>query len=629
VSLKDAAFQKDDRNFFREVTYESAWDASRIYGCKCDVGYTGYDCSLRQCPSGDDPLTTGQVDEIQVVDCTCSDTCSGNIYISFRGEITDSISFNANEAAVKASLEELSTIRTVSVAFTGGTALCDSDGVSTAITFTHDPGDVPTIRVSKNDLSTSGATVSVEIVHSGQTSGQGVVTQTGTKEYIACNGRGKCSHTTGICECDVGFESSDRAGSSGDSGDCGYESVPATDCPGVTACSGHGTCSGATDYTCGCYDGYTGYDCNSRICPKGSAWFAEPGESLPGLVSVTNGATTVTTANDLRSFINRGDTIVIKGESMTVSTDTGDTFDATTLPLSSTYPGVSVSYAEAYGRPEKAHHLTECSNMGICDTVVGTCTCANGFTGSACQYNKCDNDCSGTGVCVSNSQFALYTLDNGDATSFTYGEDPSNLETWDARMLHGCKCDKSLLYDFGSYDFFGHDCSQISCPTGDDPSTSGVHEVQTITCDATGGSFTITFRRQTTASIANDATVDEVESSLEDLSTIGDIGVIFSSGSAACDAGGIGIAITFTTELGDLPMMTTDESLLSGGASTASVAETTKGTMENVECSNHGLCSRATGACSCFSGYVSSDGSGKKGTRSDCGARDALFTSSS
>lgn len=35
------------------------WDADKNSACICDVGYTGIDCSLRLCPLGDDPLTTG------------------------------------------------------------------------------------------------------------------------------------------------------------------------------------------------------------------------------------------------------------------------------------------------------------------------------------------------------------------------------------------------------------------------------------------------------------------------------------------------------------------------------------------------------------------------------------------
>ena len=33
------------------------WDARTSRVCRCDAGYTGADCSLRQCPRGDDPMT--------------------------------------------------------------------------------------------------------------------------------------------------------------------------------------------------------------------------------------------------------------------------------------------------------------------------------------------------------------------------------------------------------------------------------------------------------------------------------------------------------------------------------------------------------------------------------------------
>jgi hypothetical protein len=38
-------------------SYNTIWDSFRIFGCKCDDGYTGVDCSLRECPVGDDPMT--------------------------------------------------------------------------------------------------------------------------------------------------------------------------------------------------------------------------------------------------------------------------------------------------------------------------------------------------------------------------------------------------------------------------------------------------------------------------------------------------------------------------------------------------------------------------------------------
>ncbi|CEG49659.1 Teneurin-1 and related extracellular matrix proteins, contain EGF-like repeats [Plasmopara halstedii] len=34
----------------------TAWDANKHMGCYCDQGYRGPDCSLKECPSGDDVL---------------------------------------------------------------------------------------------------------------------------------------------------------------------------------------------------------------------------------------------------------------------------------------------------------------------------------------------------------------------------------------------------------------------------------------------------------------------------------------------------------------------------------------------------------------------------------------------
>jgi hypothetical protein len=45
----------------------SLWDADKNRACKCDARFSGYDCSERKCPRGDDPLTVGQDFETQIV----------------------------------------------------------------------------------------------------------------------------------------------------------------------------------------------------------------------------------------------------------------------------------------------------------------------------------------------------------------------------------------------------------------------------------------------------------------------------------------------------------------------------------------------------------------------------------
>eukprot|EP00750_Incisomonas_marina_P016167 INCI19038.3.p1 GENE.INCI19038.3~~INCI19038.3.p1 ORF type:complete len:303 (+),score=31.48 INCI19038.3:366-1274(+) len=82
------------------VTSDEAWDSARIFGCVCDsswsVGtgngelqrseYYGGDCSLRRCPSGDDPITDvdetdcegvggGEVGNLCYVPCSNRGTC--------------------------------------------------------------------------------------------------------------------------------------------------------------------------------------------------------------------------------------------------------------------------------------------------------------------------------------------------------------------------------------------------------------------------------------------------------------------------------------------------------------------------------------------------------------------------
>ena len=38
------------------ATYDDAWDSNLQWGCDCDGGFFGPDCSLRECPSNVDPL---------------------------------------------------------------------------------------------------------------------------------------------------------------------------------------------------------------------------------------------------------------------------------------------------------------------------------------------------------------------------------------------------------------------------------------------------------------------------------------------------------------------------------------------------------------------------------------------
>jgi hypothetical protein len=53
MSMNELAEWADDNGDATEYSYgldpnnPATWDGHRVFGCKCDAGYSGYDCSLR------------------------------------------------------------------------------------------------------------------------------------------------------------------------------------------------------------------------------------------------------------------------------------------------------------------------------------------------------------------------------------------------------------------------------------------------------------------------------------------------------------------------------------------------------------------------------------------------------
>merc|ERR1719359_511854 len=176
------------------------WDYNRMFGCNCDEGWQGYDCSLRSCLNGDDPNSTGQLDEIQSLSCINPSNVAGTLILTFRGASTEPISSTATAEEVKTVLELLPTITSVSVEVTGiGTAnsICTPTGDNEMyVSFLTEHGDLPLLEVTKQDIQ---AFLIAEVTK-------------GNKENIECSGRGKCDTTTGSCFCFSGYGSSDGQG---------------------------------------------------------------------------------------------------------------------------------------------------------------------------------------------------------------------------------------------------------------------------------------------------------------------------------------------------------------------------------------------------------------------------------
>ena len=70
------------------LVYDSVWDHDKMMGCSCDPGWFGFDCSNRDCPRGDDPLTQNQVSRAIALTVTAptGGEVDGRLRFGFLGE---------------------------------------------------------------------------------------------------------------------------------------------------------------------------------------------------------------------------------------------------------------------------------------------------------------------------------------------------------------------------------------------------------------------------------------------------------------------------------------------------------------------------------------------------------------
>lgn len=469
------------------------------------------------------------------LNCPVCPLCTGSVYFTYKDSVSTPVDVTSSNAIseIRAAILSLTDLTLSGFGITksehigasessGINTLCDDTASTTwTISLRSDYGNIPFLGILDGTIYSGTSDVAANVTFS---------SNAGSGELHECSNQGTCDRSTGTCKCHDLFASgeiqyraisSDGNGNRGSRGDCGFVEVTNAVCQDVgrSGCNGHGFCH-AIGANCVCDEGWAGLDCRSTTCPQGRAWFDEA--------------------------------------------------------ISST----------------EAHQLEECSNNGICDRSTGRCLCRDGFSGAACQYFDCpydsDGPCSGKGWCVNMNKWAAMA-------GFEYG-DESNLreypDTWDAFTFYHCMCSARTPDGFRGntryptvgpramisgrpaespnlYGWRGWDCSERNCPTGDtitSPSSGPVDEIQRVICNGTSGdSFSLSLFGLTSLIIDDAASATEIKEAIEYTAAIGNVSVTFPNEEVdaiitACDPAvnvtDGGFLVRFTTEFGDLDMMT-------------------------------------------------------------------------
>jgi hypothetical protein len=643
MTMRQAASGYDGYRLVRDPVAYTGWDADRIYGCVCDAGYSGADCSLRTCPSGDDPLTTSsQTPEVQTLSCSCSGTCSGAFSITYFGRsarvLHNAVATTAEEVGVKSSgagpgeslQSVLATLRegpTFSSITFSDAAMCTPTGNDATITFVNAMGDATPLIVGTGTLASINGIVTL-----------GVSTfADGTTENAPCSNRGVCDQTVnGTCTCLTGFGASDGNGNAGTQQDCGHVLVAPTACP--LQCNFNGDCD-LTTKTCACHYGYEGPACQYQTCPSGYAWFDE--------------ATGAQIAHAKAICSNAGLCDRSAGTCTCFPGFTGAACDRQLCPTDDI-----TKLCSGHGQCLTNRDLTEVGLLGgkprgQLEIQTITCTLASGSfyllynyqATAAINYDATPADlkaalqrlanvgalfvsgdstvCTGGSGAVTRITFqtelyspALLAVDPGStadvtiareqaSTRVTYGANPDNTLTWDAEKIYGCHCDG--YPDYNNTDatngdnarWYGPACNMRTCARGREPRTQIVNshlyalENQTILCTATIGSFSLSFRGATSAMMDVASTTHAVfRNVLANTDSIGIVtttrnGVAVPATEKVCSGSNTAFEVNFRTEVGDLPLLEVGTSLLNIDL-TISPLHDGLGTVE--ECSGRGIC---------------------------------------
>jgi hypothetical protein len=270
LTLQNFAARTRNQNS-QQFVYKNVWDAAKISGCHCDLGYSDYSCSTPLCPVGDDPLTKNQLNDIQYMRCLAT---AGNFLLYFKGYPSPWIPYSATALEVQTALLSISILTGITITFSNPTfPVCGTSSNIIKLNFTQQFGALPPL-VSMIDSEMRASGGSVDIFANGDSVADDFanvyVSVPGTKEADSCANRGYCGGN-GVCQCyntnGDAYGSSNGYGQAGSLGECGYiqSGLTVSSCPGDIPCNNHGVCESGS-FKC-ILDSIT----NQYVCPFGSA----------------------------------------------------------------------------------------------------------------------------------------------------------------------------------------------------------------------------------------------------------------------------------------------------------------------------------------------------------------------